>query len=261
MLWIYSLHSWQLMVVVAIFFLTVNLIGTLLVRWWKHTNRSNHPSEKMEVSSAFFENHGVYLSILVGLLAVGVYGNMTESDDKVHAEAVAASALYRCFSVYPQSLQSTLQEQMREYLRHVVEIEWPQQQAGESPKTGQPILQAMHQNLIRFEPATRGQEVGHGEALEAFRHFNEKRRERLFAIESSIEPLLWYVVIAGAVLNMILVWLMDLDLGNHLLYGSINVFFQAALIGYILAMDNPFMGELSVDSKPYQNVLEELDRL
>jgi hypothetical protein len=183
---------------------------------------------------------------------------MTESDDKVHAEAVSASALYRCFAVYPEPLQSTLENQMLEYLRHVVEIEWPKQRTGESPKTSQPILQAIHGNLIRFEPTTRGQEIGHAESLEAFRHFSEKRRERLFAIESSIEPLLWYVVIAGAVINMVLVWLMDLDLGNHLLYGSINVFFQAALIGYILAMDNPFMGELSVDSQPYTNVLEEL---
>ena len=258
MLWIYDIPTWQLISLISALFLGINFVGTLLFRWMLGFRRADRVPEKVELYATFFGNHGVYMSILVGLLAVGVYNNMSEADGKAHSEAIAAGALYRCFTMYPEPMRGRMQASMLAYLDQVQKKEWPMQQRGEVPPTTHPTLGAIFQELIAFNPNNKPMEIAHAETLHAIREFYQKRRDRLFALEDNIAPLLWYVVIIGSLVTMVLVWLMDMGLVDHLMYGSLSAFFQAALIGYILAMDNPFMGDQSVSPEPYQQVVQEL---
>jgi len=58
---------------------------------------------------------------------------------------------------------------------------------------------------------------------------------------------LWFVVVVGAILNAGLTWLFDVDrLIVHLILASILSVFVALVVYLVVAMDNPFRGELSV---------------
>jgi hypothetical protein len=69
---------------------------------------------------------------------------------------------------------------------------------------------------------------------------------------------MWYVVLVGAVMNIALVWLFDMRLVSHLFLGGLLSAFMGMMIFLIASLDNPFRGELSIASEPFQTILDQL---
>jgi hypothetical protein len=70
---------------------------------------------------------------------------------------------------------------------------------------------------------------------------------------------LWFVVGVGAMLNAALTWLFDVNwLMVHLILAGILSLFVALVVYLVVAMDNPFRGELSVYPEAFQIVQRSL---
>ena len=65
---------------------------------------------------------------------------------------------------------------------------------------------------------------------------------------------MWYVVLIGAVLNIMLVWLFDIDFLSHLALGGVLAFFLGTVILLIASMDNPFRGEVSIQPEAFETL-------
>jgi hypothetical protein len=117
--------------------------------------------------------------------------------------------------------------------------------------------------LVRFEPVTVGQEMLHGETLQAYSRFLELRRRRTQSVgNTGLPPVVWVVLLAGAVLNVALTFLFSVrTVAVHLLLtcglaGSVGL-----LIFLIAAMDRPYRGEYSVGPGPFEALrLQMLER-
>ena len=89
--------------------------------------------------------------------------------------------------------------------------------------------------------------------------FSEHREARRQGASTALPALLWYVVIIGAALNFSLMWMFSINrLSVHLLLSGSIAFFVGLMLFFIAAMDNPFRGELSISSEPYQDALNTL---
>jgi hypothetical protein len=75
---------------------------------------------------------------------------------------------------------------------------------------------------------------------------------RLFSVHTAIPPVMWYVVILGAVINIAMVWLFDMRFITHLLLGGLLAAYLGTMIFLIAAMDHPFRGEVSVTPEPFE---------
>ena len=92
-----------------------------------------------------------------------------------------------------------------------------------------------------------------------FNDMMSKRRLRLNAVSDSLPSTVWFILIFGAFINIALTWL--LVIGNKKLDITINVLsglLFGSLIFLIAAMDNPFRGEYSITSEPFQELLNGL---
>ncbi len=115
---------------------------------------------------------------------MGVWTNYSQVENTVSAEATPIGCFYRDISGYPDPARTQLQAQVREYTVFLIEQAWPAQRRGKSTDVATRRLSALEQELVRFEPATLGQQVLH---TETFREYNEVaglRRQRLHAILS-----------------------------------------------------------------------------
>jgi hypothetical protein len=63
-------------------------------------------------------------------------------------------------------------------------------------------------------------------------------------------------VLLGAGVAVFLMWMLDMKLMSHFILSGVVSFYLATLIALVAAMDNPFRGEVSVSSEPYQMVLD-----
>jgi len=69
---------------------------------------------------------------------------------------------------------------------------------------------------------------------------------------------LWWVVVFGALLNIVLIWLQDMEIHVHFILGGVLASILALVIFLIAALDNPFRGEVSVGPDSIALVYETL---
>lgn len=76
----------------------------------------------------------------------------------------------------------------------------------------------------------------------------------------AIPGVLWYVVLVGAGVYMVLFWLLDARILVQLFLGGIVSFFLGVMFYLIIAMDRTTRGEVSVSATVYQAVYDDLMR-
>ena len=86
----------------------------------------------------------------------------------------------------------------------------------------------------------------HTQVLRHFDNVVELRQSRLANVTLGLPAVLWWVVAFGALLNIVLIWLQDMEIHVHLILGGVLASIIALVIFLIAALDNPFRGEVSV---------------
>jgi hypothetical protein len=253
--WIYDLQTWTMVLMVCVFFVGITWFGTIFVRPFLHAFLRKQPALN-DIVGYLLGAHGVYFGILLGLLALASYQNFADVEKLVLDEATKLAALYRDSAAYPTPIREELTGQLRQYTRFVIDEAWPLQKKGIVPTEGTRMINHYQDTLIKFEPVTKGQEILHAEAYRQFNSFAESRRQRLHAVSTGIPALLWWVVLIGAGVNTVLIWMLDMKLMPHLILSGVISFYLATLIALVAAMDNPFRGEVCVSPEAYEIVYE-----
>jgi Protein of unknown function (DUF4239) len=255
--WIYDVPSTTLALIITGAFVGFSWIGAVFVRPILRAFLRKR-ADINDLIGYMLSCFGVFYGLLLGLLAVAAYQNFSSVETIVSKEASALSALSRDVSAYPEPDRTNLIWLLRDYTRYVVHYAWPSQQKGIIPQEGNTRMIAFHEQLIRFEPSSRGQEILHAEALRQFNNYLEARRMRIFSVTTSIPGVMWAVVLVGALMNIALIWMFDMKLTNHLFLGGILSAFMGLMIFLIASLDNPFRGELSISPAPFQDILTHL---
>jgi hypothetical protein len=115
--------------------------------------------------------------------------------------------------------------------------------------------------LFEVEPITKAEEVKLAEALRQFAELEKAQRLRLQSVTDGLPSSLWFVIVLGSFLNIVLTWMLVIK--NRLLDIFINLIvslLMGSLLFFVVAMDNPFRGRLSVGSGPYEQVYQSLMR-
>ena len=201
--WIYDSSFGSLAVWTAIAFVGGAWVGTIFLRPILRIfvrSRTGGNDAVGYVLSSF----GVLYGILLGLTAVAAYQNWSQVDTNVTKEASTLLSLYQSASTYPESPRQNLRQLLREFCRFEIEDEWPLLKKGNTYGGGRPRMEAFEQRLLAFEPQTKTQEIVHGAAIQQLNSFLEQRRLRIYSAGSGIPAGLWYVVIVGAIINMLL---------------------------------------------------------
>lgn len=253
--WIYDYPSSWIGVLFAIVFVGFTWLEIIvlrpLIRSWIHGKRSAN-----DMVGFAFSGVSVLYGLLLGLLAVAAYQNYSSVSDVVDKEASTTASLYRDAGGFPEPTKSDLQRELREYTRYVIDVGWPLQQKGIVPTGGAEA--AFANELITFKPQDRSQEIIFAEALHEFNALLEIRRERLANVTIGIPAVLWWIVGVGAMLNILLIWLLDMEIRVHLLLGGVLALFLGIVIFLIAALDHPFRGEVSVGPDSFELVYDSL---
>lgn len=237
-----------------------SICGLLLVRRYVLPRlRIGH--EDAHFSAAMVHSVMVFYGLALALIAVHVFETYDDVSKITSQEATSAAVLYHDVSAYPEPIRSQLRNQLVEYLDFVIHNDWPLQQKGEVPDEGITRMAATGDVLYRFEPATRGQELMHGETLHAYNNLIQAHRLRLDAVRTRLPGLMWIVILSGALISLTAASFFEVD--DVWLHG-ILVVLLATFVGLVIfvtfALDWPFRGDLAVTPEPYQLVYDQLTK-
>ena len=212
-----------------------------------------------EFTGAMLQSVMVFYGLAVALIAVTVFQTYSDTSKVVTGEATALNALYRDVTSYPEPIRLDLQKELRDYTDQVIHQAWPLQRRGQIPTAGIEHMSRFQSVLDKFEPATEGQKLLHGETLRAYNQLIQARRLRLDAVGTGLPAVMWAVIIVGAFIGLSASFFFRVE--DARLHG-IEVLLLAVFIGLIIfmifALDRPFRGDLGVRADPYQLVYDQL---
>jgi Protein of unknown function (DUF4239) len=243
--WIYDYPTWAVGLLFASVFLAGSLIGLFLFRsrFSKWIHSEPRATEMVGVSLGSFS---VLYGILLGLVAVGAYQNFSSISDLVTKEASSLTGLYRDVSALPEPYRDKLEADLRDYTRYTIDYGWAAQRKGHVTIGSTQRMTVFFDDLASFNPTDQRSEIVFAEAFRQFNNLTELRRARLAQVTTGIPAVLWWVVGIGAFLNIVLIWMLDMEIHVHVILTGVLALFLGVVIFLVAAMDNPFRGEVSV---------------
>ncbi|HEX2136652.1 MAG TPA: hypothetical protein VHG30_12255 [Microvirga sp.] len=185
----------------------------------------------------------LYYGVLLALLSIAVFGNYDRAKDSIGQEASSIVALYRDVSGYPEPVRTALMQTLRGYLDEETGPGWREQRRGQVASAGVRLVDELARQLSTFKPSRdSGEDALHRETLRTFNEFVERRRNRIQAGTTSIPPVIWYVVLIGAALNVLVLWMFDLKRTTHFVFGGVLTVFIGLVVYMVAVLDQPFRG-------------------
>jgi Protein of unknown function (DUF4239) len=256
--WLHSLPSFLFFLLVICFVAAVSVSGFLFIR--KPVERwLGKPPAQNAVISYYIHATGVVYGITLGLITVGVWENYNHVNVKVEEEAATLAALYRDMNSYPEPYHSQLTGELKTYTRYVIDEAWPLQEKGIIPPGGVELMNRFQKTLYGFEPTTEGQKIVHAAALQSYNDYILLRRLRLQNVTKGISELIWWVILFGGLINLVLSWLFVVPHRTlHILMNALLGALIGALVFLILVLDRPFSGWYKVSSEPFEITYQQL---
>ena len=249
---------WLALPTFVVLYLVLSWAVLLAVRPWVTRVSSAH-EEWDRVLGYAMQSYGIFYGILLALIAVSVYENFQRVSVVVLDEASALSTFYRAVSAYPAPLGEELQEQLRVYTQNVIALDWPLQSKDIIQAYGNVQVDSIQEMLLAYEPTSGGQQALHQQTVGLYFDFVESRRARLDETKLALPPLLWVLVAVGAILNALMLALVEArNLRVHLIMSGLIAVFVALLIFVTAAMDHPYAGFVNVPPEPFQNLLDQV---
>lgn len=200
--WVYELPSWAVFAVFTASAVALAWLGVFIFRPLMRRMFSGADGEQRNaVLDMLLSGTGLVYGLLLGLIAAATYSNYAEVENSVSEEATIARVLYRDISAYPEPLRGQLRTDMQGYVRHVVDQEWPSQRRGRVASGGE-LVTRMDEQLLSFEPKTKGQEILHGTTVAQISRFLQARRKRLDSASIGLPGVLWWVLVLGALVSL-----------------------------------------------------------
>lgn len=258
MYWIYDLPTWLFGTLTVLVFCAFGVGGVLVTRRWVPSlHHADHSYN--DLVGFYFGGITVLYGITLGLLMVGAWSNFTDAKSKVDDEAGTLDVLYRNISSYPQPIRGQLQSDLQRYALNVMQVAWPLQRKGIVSISNKTVLDDLGSELALFEPKSEGEKIVHSESLRLYNQLVERRRQRHVYTKSGLSSSLWALVLIGGAITIAVTWCFHVkNKRMHLWMTCLLSALLGLMIFLLAAMDNPFMGRMSVSPDSFHLVYDRL---
>ena len=258
MYWVYELPNWLFGVLSISAFVAFGLIGLFPTRRWVRRQHQVDHSHN-DIVGFYLAAITVFYGITLGLVAVGTWTTYSDVEAKVDREAEIISSLARDVNGYPQPYRAQMQDDLRAYLKEVIDHSWPQQRQGIVPVGTSVYVDSLQQHILAFQPASPAEQILDTEAYKQFNELVECRRARLNAVTTGMPGSLWCLVIIGAMISIVTTLFFDTpSLKMHIWMTVLLSGLLGLMIFLVGTLDNPFRGKVSVGPQAFERVYRQI---
>ena len=212
-----------------------------------------------EVAGFKFSVIGVLYAVLLAFVVIAVWQNYSNTEIAVRNEAKAVGDLTQLSYAVPDPEGSAIRTSVADYANEVRQSEWATMATGLPSKTTGDALAHLTQAIFDLHADQIRDLALFQQSLHLLAVIEDNRNERLDSANGSVPPILWFVLIAGAIIT----------LGYPAFFGTTNLVAQilmtatlAALVALTLLLalllDFPFTGQVSVSSGAFDEALQQM---
>lgn len=253
---IYQMPLWAACSVMILFYSAV-ASGLFLLLARRIHIKYRISDDTNNVISGVIATIGVLYGLLLGLVSVDNWDNYDEARNLSAHEAAAISAFYRDVAILHHPKGPALESDVRNYLKKIINDEFPAYREGRTTPGGYHLLDAIHRDLVTYVPGGPVETQFYTEAVSHFNRMVELRDLRMDSvINDGIPIVFWYAILLGSLAIIIVSFFFHMpSYSGHLFLVNCITFFTAVMVFLIVAVDNPWHGTISVKPDPYIEVL------
>jgi hypothetical protein len=249
---IYNSPTWLWGTIVILLITGVSCGGLALFHWMVHLELRRTHNELTGFTVAVIS---VTYAVLLAFIAIATWESFTEAAQMVDNEADYVGSIYRDTQGLPANVGEDIRVDARDYIKTVIDKEWPTQQAGRTPSAGWKPLREIHSDIVTMRPTTLGEAVIQAELLKTLNGLYRARASRLAAAEGHIPTVIWWIISFGAALTIGYTYLFGFhDFRMHLATtGSVAISLGLVIV-LIISLDWPFRGQVSISPDAFVKV-------
>lgn len=230
------------------------LLLYVLHRLWRPSSRSGHN----DVIGSNVNVIGTTYAVLLAFMLSNVWTDFRAAESNAEQESNCLVNVFRLAKTLPEPQRARIQEMARRYASDVVNQEWTGLEKGLEMNRG--ITQPFWDVLAQVQPKNASEQVGMAQAFAELREMTEHRRIRELQSRSQLPPLLWAVLVAGALVTVISSCLFGLDnFKLHVVQVSFLSFLLALVLVAIGDIDSPFKGPIHVSPDGFRYAIQTFD--
>ena len=160
---------------------------------------------------------------------------------------------------FPEPLRTSLDNDLRAYVREVIDVSWPLMRHGVVPYGSGAALEQVQADLLSFEPKTEREKILTQQAYTLFNVLIEARRGRLETVTSGMPASLWALVILDGLVTMTVTLFFDMpSLRMHFWMSTLLSTPLGLMVFLVGTLDNHFRGKVSISPGSLQRVYEQI---
>jgi hypothetical protein len=233
------------------FFVGIVLLCQIVVRNFisNETLRKAH-----EVGGYYLTLVGTIYGILLGLVVFDAMSKFQAAERTVNSEAKALLAVYSLADSFPAA-QEPVKRLVRDYVKSVIEVEWPLMQRGEISHNAHELLLSLLRAIRGIEPKTQNQQSIYASLLSEINTCWESRVDRNKVSNFGVPTAEWVVLLIGATIVIAFTFFFTIEShGIHLAMRAMVALLIAMSLYLVLLFGAPFSGDLRVSDKPFRFV-------
>jgi hypothetical protein len=211
--------------------------------------------------AAYVATIATVYAVLLAFVVFVVWGQLNEARHLVESEGNELENMLRLTQAIAEPARSNARQALLAYAEAVVREEWSANRAARNrrPEQVEPAhgsLDALWGAVSAIEPSGHSEEVVYEQILGRFDELTTMRSKRLMMDEQRMHPIMWTLLIGGAVFTV----------GSMMFFQLESAWLHAvlsALVGGVLAfilylvsdLDDPFHGIWQVEVEPISRVL------
>ena len=215
-----------------------------------------------EVAGFFIAVLGVMYAVLLAFVIVTVWEQFEEARLTTEREANAVAGLYRASQALPEPAGSRLRAQARDYVRTMVDLEWPAMARGQTSPESKRAVDALWATVLTHQPVTDNERIVQGEIMRRMGELNDNRRLRELAATTSLPHVMWALLAGGAIISVLFTYFFSTK-NARAQYAMTGLY--VASIAFVLVLisvlDLPFSGNVYVTPHAFENALETFERV
>jgi len=160
--------------------------------------RQNH-----DVAGCIFGIIGLIYGVILGFTTVNVHDRFHHAQQNLENEANSLIDLYRDAAVFPSEIRDIIRNNLSSYVRHVIDIEWPQMMKEKHITPSPPeAVTRLWNSYYQFTPTDERQKAWYTASITNLNEFSDLRHTRLFNTRFSQGSMMWTLLIGGAMVTI-----------------------------------------------------------
>lgn len=190
---IYTLHPTTLIALVLAGTLAVSSLCVFFCRYFLKTAYSDDIAFKIETYSDAF---GIAFAILLGLIITSAWNTYDQTADLVREEVSYLNDIFRLSSSLESAEKAEIRQNLRIYVHHVIDGEWPLLPQGKHSETADGYLFKTINNFYKHESNNKDEKFVRSEIKRIMPLLSDKRKSRVLNAHSSLTPIVWIILVS-----------------------------------------------------------------